>query len=925
MDVRCGQCGTEYEFDDALLSSRGTMVRCTACSHQFRVFPAQSTGGVPDRWIVDKSTGRQLVFTSLKDLQKAIAAGIVQPRDVLTRGGETRAVGDIAELESLFRKRAGPAPAPRTLLGIAPAESAHASSPPQPRSEPADEPPRVAGVPSAFESATTTPIAARTKPPRVENSVLAAIRLEESEALETADIPPPARPARRTTPAQGVPEARALPVPTQKASPKTAVPEQEQTKPQPAAVPVKRAMAEPARVKPAPPEPTPPRPAATEPHRVKPAPPEPTPPRPAATAKPAAAGPTATEPAAVPTEPAAVRPAANAKPTSSEPVAAAPATTEPAPTRPAPLPPRPGEPAIPQPAAARPPPIEPDLAQSATVKAKPGSSGGDASGPLDKRAPEAEAAKPAAAKPAAAKPAAAKPAAAKPAAAKPSAANPTAKRRGADRSSRDRRDASTKAAPAQRPVARQVAPTRKPVSDRSVWIGTALGILALIAVALVLRARSVSSPSDGQGLQQRSTDEQTLGDAVERARKLIGESDLAAAKAQLDRARAIAPNDTRVLGEMGRWHTQRAELLWWRTLLVNADEARLRALQDALDEELSRARSASDLAIARGEATPAMLWVRPALARMAGDTQGAQRRTEQMVSSGLKSPAYLQGALGMAVGSADWATLAAQFGRAASTHRGLSPARVGLVVALVRLGQFDEARSELEVLSKQTGADELSKDLLAFWQREKKEASVESRAPAAETAPVAPGGSTPPVSLAQQLNAAGQAMQSGNLDRAEQLYNAVAAQQPDNTEALTGLADVARLRKDPETAQQLYKNVLKRNPNYLPALIAQADHQWQIGNRSEAVRLYQRVLQQASPSTTYGRRAVSRIRFAEAQNAPPKLTTPDLEARQDTGRVAPPPSPGATAAPQPTPGNKLSRPPVQEAKPPSERLEDFQP
>ena len=37
MDVQCERCKTEYEFDDALVSGRGTTVRCTNCGHQFKV------------------------------------------------------------------------------------------------------------------------------------------------------------------------------------------------------------------------------------------------------------------------------------------------------------------------------------------------------------------------------------------------------------------------------------------------------------------------------------------------------------------------------------------------------------------------------------------------------------------------------------------------------------------------------------------------------------------------------------------------------------------------------------------------------------------------------------------------------------------------------------------------------------------------
>src|SRR5882724_4824756 len=123
MDVRCSRCGTEYDFDDALVSERGTTVKCTNCGHQFKVYPGGG-GGAPERWIVRKSSGRELVYTSLRDLQRAIAQRQVGPSDLLSRGGghPLRALGAIAELEPFFHAHAAPIAgaseaAQRTLLG----------------------------------------------------------------------------------------------------------------------------------------------------------------------------------------------------------------------------------------------------------------------------------------------------------------------------------------------------------------------------------------------------------------------------------------------------------------------------------------------------------------------------------------------------------------------------------------------------------------------------------------------------------------------------------------------------------------------------------------------------------------------------------------------------------------------------------------
>jgi predicted Zn finger-like uncharacterized protein len=56
MDVTCERCGTEYEFDETLVASRGTTVKCTHCGHLFRVRPASGDGG--RQWTVQTSGAR---------------------------------------------------------------------------------------------------------------------------------------------------------------------------------------------------------------------------------------------------------------------------------------------------------------------------------------------------------------------------------------------------------------------------------------------------------------------------------------------------------------------------------------------------------------------------------------------------------------------------------------------------------------------------------------------------------------------------------------------------------------------------------------------------------------------------------------------------------------------------------------------------
>jgi predicted Zn finger-like uncharacterized protein len=105
MYVQCERCKTEYDFDDALVSERGTTVKCTSCGHQFKI-RRTSESSVEDRWVVRTHAGATHVFTSLRELQKAILGRQVGKADVLSRGtAPPRPLGTIAELEPFFEER----------------------------------------------------------------------------------------------------------------------------------------------------------------------------------------------------------------------------------------------------------------------------------------------------------------------------------------------------------------------------------------------------------------------------------------------------------------------------------------------------------------------------------------------------------------------------------------------------------------------------------------------------------------------------------------------------------------------------------------------------------------------------------------------------------------------------------------------------
>jgi predicted Zn finger-like uncharacterized protein len=146
MDVRCTRCQTEYELDDALVSDRGTMVKCTNCGLQFRVQPQRGQVAGGERWIVRRADGSEVSFGAISELQRAIANKQVQSDDLLSRDNQAfRAMGSIAELEPFFAAAQGRQSAPPPGDEGTPAAPVVAGSPP------------AAAAPAAVPIATAAP------------------------------------------------------------------------------------------------------------------------------------------------------------------------------------------------------------------------------------------------------------------------------------------------------------------------------------------------------------------------------------------------------------------------------------------------------------------------------------------------------------------------------------------------------------------------------------------------------------------------------------------------------------------------------------------------------------------------------------------------------------------------------------------------
>jgi predicted Zn finger-like uncharacterized protein len=200
MDVQCERCKTEYEFDDALVSGRGTTVRCTNCGHQFKVRRAEAHESGADRWVVRTAVGTDLTFLTLRELQRAILAKQVGRGDVLTRGNDPpRTLGTIAELEPFFEGRTSSRPPPAGAGAMA------AQKVPGPPAMPTrtDTPPPPPVLPKRTASWGT--------PPPAQVDALPPVR-QKMDTLRppTGAAPPPPPPPAHA--AEGAPSVDILPI-----------------------------------------------------------------------------------------------------------------------------------------------------------------------------------------------------------------------------------------------------------------------------------------------------------------------------------------------------------------------------------------------------------------------------------------------------------------------------------------------------------------------------------------------------------------------------------------------------------------------------------------------------------------------------------------------------------------------------------------
>jgi predicted Zn finger-like uncharacterized protein len=767
MDVRCSRCGTDYEFDDTLISERGTTVKCTNCSYQFKIFPPKSADSAPERWTVLTAAGRELVFTSLRELQRGISDRKVGPNDLLSRGRQPpRALGSIPELEPFFVS-AGTASrrmksAPQTLVGVAPPPSG------SPRPE-QDERPTSRGIGQRGAEGARAPV----DPPALSSTL----------------------PISNPVPPSGYTQRLAEPMILGAVAP---------TEPQPVRPPPKPARSEPSRA------------AAT------PQAPEHTPHRPEKTLPLKGGAPSfdSTLPAATP------------------PVAF---DTNPPPG------PSVAEPVTPPPP---PPPVAPAPSPPA-ARTAPAPGAFDATLPVPSQ-----------------------PRAARPAASRPGEPTPPPP----PISTRERLPSYDETPhPDQEPGRRA----------RSRWIAgivflAVAGLLGL-TVGRQYAARLTSNPQPGG-----SARDERASRFLTEGMKLADQADYEGAQESLAKAQALADRDPAVLAAVARLETLRADLYWLRLRLLDPTQtAAVQSTHRELGRRVGKARQAVDAAFALAPEDPTVTRARVDAMRLSGEEKRA-REWIAPVAANASDPenAYVLAALDLAEAAPAWDPVIDRLRTASVSEREASRARAALVYALVRAGRIAEAEAELAKVAAGERQHPLLDELTGFVNRFKAPVDAGTDAHQADAAAAAaldpkklPALDTSPAPVEPErpreekplpvgdfrtrLTQAASAAHSGDLERAQALYQSVVNEQPGNTEALSGLADVARKRGDSATAQKMYAKVLDANPSYLPALMASADSKWEAGDRKGAIALYRRIVEQAGASSEYGQRAQARIAQGE--------------------------------------------------------------
>ena len=453
---------------------------------------------------------------------------------------------------------------------------------------------------------------------------------------------------------------------------------------------------------------------------------------------------------------------------------------------------------------------------------------------------------------------------------------------------------------------------------RSRWIAgvVLVGVLGLLASTV---GRRYIAQLSGRS-EASATSDARVAKFLSDGNRLIDEGDFEGAKEEFDKATVLAEKDPAVLTTLARLETLRADLSWLKLRLLDPNSNDLvQATYRELGRRVGKARIAVDRAFAVSPEDPAVLRARVDALRLSGDGDKAREWLGPLsANASVPENAYVLAALDLAEPAPVWPSVIDRLRTAAAAERDPGRARAALIYALARAGRISEAQAEFAKIDGRSKPHPLLEELRSFLKRAKSSAdtgaspSIEPqpsedpdgrhvlKLPKLDTspAPEVPG------DFRSRLSQAASALHQGDLARAQQLYESVIEEQPGNTEALSGLGDVAKARHNPALAAEMYDRVLNANPSYLPAILASADQKWDAGDRKGAVALYRRLLDQAGPNSEFGARAQARIAQADAPNGANTVVAPVAPVDIAPARPDPPSTPPADIDTTDLPGAK---------------------
>ena len=350
---------------------------------------------------------------------------------------------------------------------------------------------------------------------------------------------------------------------------------------------------------------------------------------------------------------------------------------------------------------------------------------------------------------------------------------------------------------------------------------------------------------------------------AEGERALIA-GDLEAAQSAFDKASVLGSADPRVLLDLARVAAAKADVPWLKLRLLAPDSAgaaasvdEVRVAKADLGEHAAVAlRAAQDAASAKPD-DPQALTAKIDAMRLAGETDAARAIVVAVFGrAGEPETAYVLAALEMTQATPSWPSIVDRLRVAAAGEWSSGRAHAALVYALVKAGDVGGARAEMAKLDAMARPYPCLGNLRGLLAAATPVAAVvdagapadagldASRGPKGTAVAQGTQGSTDEsgdVTPAGPLLAANQAMAVHDFARAEQIYQGILVSQPGDSQALSGLGDIARARGDTHGAIASYRRAVAVNPSYLPALLGLADTQWFGGDRAAAISGYKNI------------------------------------------------------------------------------------